>query len=91
MRELENAIERAVIVCEENEIKKEHLPQQFKDIKQTRSLEREDFMTLAELEKNYILEVLNATKGNKSETARILNINRASLWRKLKQFEEEVH
>jgi transcriptional regulator of acetoin/glycerol metabolism len=35
------------------------------------------------------LDVLKATKGKKNEAARILGINRASLWRKLKQFEEE--
>jgi DNA-binding NtrC family response regulator len=89
VRELENAIERAVIVCEESEIKKDHLPQQFKEIKGPFSTKREGLMTLAEIEKQYILEVLSATKGNKSEAARILNINRASLWRKLKQFEDE--
>ena len=74
---------------EENEIKKDHLPQQFKDIKEPSGIRREGLMTLAEFEKKYILEVLSATKGNKSEAARILNINRASLWRKLKQFEED--
>ena len=90
VRELENAIERAVIMCEESDLKKEHLPQQFQDMKQSLSGEGKDFVTLAELEKKYILEVLRTTKGNKSETARILNINRASLWRKLKQFNEEI-
>ena len=90
VRELENAIERAVIVCEEDEIKRDHLPHQFKNIKKPLSNpENEDFMTLAEFEKKYILEVLAGTKGNKSEAARILNINRASLWRKLKQFDEQ--
>jgi DNA-binding NtrC family response regulator len=46
-------------------------------------------MTLAELEKKYILEVLAATGGNKSKTAAILGISRAALWRKLKQFKED--
>jgi DNA-binding NtrC family response regulator len=41
--------------------------------------------TLAELEKKYIVTVLEATQGNKSRTAEILGISRAALWRKLKQ------
>jgi two-component system response regulator AtoC len=44
---------------------------------------------LAELEKRYILEVLESTRGNKSKTAEILGISRAALWRKLKQFKKE--
>jgi len=35
----------------------------------------------------YISEVLRVTKGNKSEAARILGINRGSLWRKLKEIQ----
>jgi two-component system response regulator AtoC len=47
------------------------------------------FKTLAEMEKKYILEVLEATGGNKSKTAKLLGISRAALWRKLKQFRED--
>jgi len=47
------------------------------------------FPTLAEMEKLYILEVLEAAGGNKSKTAELLGISRVALWRKLKQFEEE--
>ena len=46
-------------------------------------------MTLAEMEKKYILEVLAATGGNKSKTCELLGISRAALWRKLKQFKED--
>ena len=42
-----------------------------------------------ELEKRYIVEVLEATNGNKSQTAEILGISRAALWRKLKQLKAE--
>jgi len=89
VRELENAIEHAVIVCEENELRPEHIPQRILEMKQSPGRKKEDFITLAELEKRHILDVLKATKGKKNEAARILGINRASLWRKLKQFEEE--
>ncbi len=87
VRELENAIERAVIVCDGNDIQREHLPQRFLDVKPYAGTDKTNFVTLAELEKQYIIEVLRATGGNKSETARILGINRASLWRKLKDID----
>jgi len=87
IRELENAIERAVIVCEGDELEKEHLPQSFQEVKKSTGLNRKDFFTLAQLNEQYILEVMQATKGNKSEAARILGINRGSLWRKLKEMQ----
>ena len=86
VRELENAIERSVIMCEGDELRKEHLPKRFVDVKQSIDFKRKNLISLAELEMQYILEVIKATKGNKSEAARILGINRASLWRKLKEF-----
>ena len=48
-------------------------------------------MTLVEMEKKYILEVLEATGGNKSKTTELLGISRTALWRKLKQFKEDKH
>lgn len=89
VRELGNAVERAVIMCEGEEIEKEHLPQRFLSTKRSASTESKGFITLSELQKQYIVEVLRATKGNKSEAARILGINRGSLWRKLKEIDEE--
>jgi hypothetical protein len=41
--------------------------------------------TLAEVERAYILTVMDATRGNKSETAKILGINYSTLWRKIKK------
>jgi DNA-binding NtrC family response regulator len=88
IRELENAIERAVIVCEEKELKKNHLPERFVQVKQPPEKDKEELLTLAEVEKKHIVRVLRSTKGNKSEAARVLGINRASLWRKLKEIDE---
>ena len=90
VRELENAIERAVIMCEGNALKKDHLPQRFFQAQQPVGREKKDLVTLAELEKQYIIELLKATKGNKSEASRILGINRASLWRKVKEMDESL-
>jgi DNA-binding NtrC family response regulator len=88
--ELEHIVERAVILAEGNTIERKHLPTRFlKDIETARPLELGQLLTLAELEKRHILEVLEATQGNKSKTAKILGISRAALWRKLKQFKSE--
>jgi DNA-binding NtrC family response regulator len=89
VRELENAIERAVIMCEGDELRKEHLPRRFQGNKQAVELKKDEYPPLAEIEKQYIIKVIQVTKGNKSEAARILGINRASLWRKLKEIEGE--
>jgi two-component system response regulator AtoC len=90
VRELEHIIERAVILADGKSIERGHLPTRFiEGLKPLISLEQKKFSTLAELEKRYIVEVLEATGGNKSKTAKILGISRAALWRKLKQFKAE--
>lgn len=90
VHELEHIVERAVILADGNTIERRHLPVRFlEDQKPAGSLEARRFSTLAELEKRYIVEVLEATHGNKSRTAEILGISRAALWRKLKQLKAE--
>jgi DNA-binding NtrC family response regulator len=90
IRELKNIIERAVIIADGQTITRSHLPARFREAKKTLlPHDPEHFGTLAELEKRYIVEVLEATKGNKSKAAEILGISRAALWRKLKLIEHE--
>jgi len=89
VRELEHIIERAVILADGNTIKPKHLPERFQTVDSPPAETIGKFLTLAEMEKRYILEVLEATGGNKSKTVEVLGISRAALWRKLKQFKEE--
>ncbi len=90
VRELEAIIERAVILTESETIERKHLPVRFLDtLKSVKIQDSTRYSTLAELEKRYIVKVLEATHGNKSKTAEILGISRAALWRKLKQFKTE--
>jgi two-component system response regulator AtoC len=89
VRELEHIIERAVILADGNAIDFRHLPQRFHRDDLTAADANKKFMTLAEMEKRYILEVLEATGGNKTKTTELLGISRAALWRKLKQFKED--
>lgn len=46
------------------------------------------FPTLRELEQEYIQKVMTHVGGNRSRAARMLGIDRVSLWRKLKQIDE---
>ncbi|MBF0434644.1 MAG: sigma-54-dependent Fis family transcriptional regulator [Magnetococcales bacterium] len=87
IRELENVIERAVALCNEEAITPQHLPDElrFQVIKTFRN-RGDRAPTLEELETDYIRWVLDETGGNQTMAAVILGIDRVSLWRKLKKF-----
>ncbi len=87
IRELENIIERGVALCKGDTLQLAHLPEDLRgfNIKTFRTSEGK-IPSLEDQEKNYILWVLNEVGGNKSEAARILGIDRVSLWRKLKKY-----
>ena len=91
VRELEHIIERAVILADSNTIDFKHLPRRFQKADSPPLDTTRTFMTLVEMERQYILEVLEATGGNKSKTTELLGISRTALWRKLKQFKEDKH
>jgi transcriptional regulator with PAS, ATPase and Fis domain len=82
VRELANIIERAVIVCEGAELEASHLPEVVRVAAGQRARKHRR-PTLAEVEGDYIRETLAATKGNKSEAARILGISRKNLYERL--------
>jgi len=82
VRELANIIERAVIVAEGSEIEVAHLPEGLRAAAAQRA--RGDRRpTLAEVEDDYLRETLAATKGNKTEAAKILGISRKNLYERL--------
>src|SRR5437764_2487234 len=87
VRELSNIIERAVIVCEGAEGEASHLPDRVRvaAAQQSRKNRRP---TLAEVEAEYVRETLAATKGNKSEAAKILGISRKNLYERLARQEK---
>ncbi len=87
VRELENILERAVAVCQGQMIRECDLPPDLVDLElQAYNPPEEQFMTLAELEQDYIAHLLKITGGARAKTADILGIDRASLWRKMKKY-----
>ena len=95
VRELENIIERAVALCSSDTIDTKHLPPDLRQniseiILPVEEGMSQEFVTLAEHEKQYILTVLEKVNGNKTRAAKILGIDRVSLWRKLKKYNCEI-
>lgn len=92
VRELENLMERAVVLCNGDTIGVAHLPHDMRDEQHlTRpcagaGFEFDGVVSLDENERRYLVWVLDQTQGNKTRAAELLGLNRGSLWRKLKRF-----
>lgn len=84
VRELENIIERAVILEKGDLIRPESLPQTLKMF-QIETIDPERVRTLEELNRDYAVQVLDYAGGNRSKAAELLGISRTSLWRILKE------
>ncbi len=84
VRELENIIERAVALSDDPEISARDLPSDLRELSM-QSIESAPRMTLEEMERRYIRDVLIKTNHRKSLAAEILGLPRTTLWRKMKQ------
>ncbi|MBL0337059.1 MAG: sigma-54-dependent Fis family transcriptional regulator [Chitinophagaceae bacterium] len=87
IRELKNTMERAAIMTEGTEILPEHLPYDIQ--KQNTSGPHE--LSLAAVEKQHILKILQYTNGNKAKAARLLEIGLATLYRKMEEYTIAAH
>ena len=88
VRELANTVERAVVVAEGDRIEEKDLPQSVRAGAKLNL--RGGRLTLAELEADYVAEILASVRGNKSEAARVLGISRKNLYEKIKRYRIEV-
>ncbi|MFZ3230369.1 MAG: sigma-54 dependent transcriptional regulator [Pseudobdellovibrio sp.] len=96
VRELENTIERAVVLTENDMILASDISS-MEHVKTKNTLEALDFkiitgdkiLTIDELTKLYVKYVLNINQGAKEKTARDLNIDRKTLYRRLSEIEQE--
>ena len=97
IRELENAIEQAVALSYQPVLTPEDLP---RDVREQSTLPQRseaspkqnilaDTPSMEEVKKRYVLHVLEQTQGNVSATARILNVDRRSLYRMLARYKIE--
>ncbi len=82
VRELENAIERAVVMSKNREIQPEDLP-----IFRPEHLIAPHGNTLKEVEKTHIIQILNKNQWNISKSAKILGIDRSTLYSKIKRYQ----
>ena len=90
IRELENVIERAVALSNGPEITVNELPEYIGNLLiETYRRENSEIPTLEDQEKNYIKWVLDKSEGNKTKAAKIMGIDRVSLWRKMKRYDME--
>ncbi len=94
VRELKNVIERALILAKGDFIIPEDLPLELRtDVKNLhiaasdeKLVDIDGFLSLSDIERNYILKVLHEKGGNKSKTARILGVSRSTLREKLNRY-----
>jgi two-component system response regulator HydG len=90
VRELENCIERAVALCRLDEVTVDDLPTKLQQFHAMRIVipagpagSPDAMITMEEMERRYVRQVLEAVHGNKTHAARILGIDRRSLYRRL--------
>ena len=88
IRELRNVIERSLIVCDGECLDVCDLPLEIQNSHYERSDEAAapGSFELAAMERRHIARVLEYTKGNKTETARLLKIGLTTLYRKIEEY-----
>ncbi len=87
IRELKNIIERACILENTERLTVGSLPLELQTT--TYKPQTLSAFTLASVEKLHIQRVLNHTKGNKTEAAKLLNIGLTTLYRKIEEYKIE--
>ena len=90
VRELENVVERAVVIEDAHEITVASLPPHIKGVESQTERVDQEIKNLGQLEKEHIIKTLKATDGNRSKTARLLGIDRKTLYDKIKRYGIEL-
>jgi two-component system response regulator HydG len=89
VRELLNSMERAVALTKFEEISVDDLPDRIRAYKRAAivvAADADELVTLDELERRYVARVMEAVGGNKSSAARVLGLDRTTLYRMLDRF-----
>jgi len=85
IRELENILEHAFVLCRDSLITLEHLPPELVSNMQTGAVPDTFVSDLKKAEAQVLLDTLKKHNGHKARTARELGINTSTLWRKMKR------
>ncbi|MEM8522779.1 sigma-54 dependent transcriptional regulator [Flavobacterium sp. PL12] len=85
IRELKNVIERSVILCNGTVLTTDLLPYEMQQ-EHSKNVKSLSAFSMQSVEKLHIQKLLNYTKGNKAEAARLLEIGIATLYRKLEEY-----
>ncbi len=89
IRELRNVIQRAVALTRHDTITLEDLPEKVRDFRGGTvfigGLDPTELVSMEEIERRYIAHVLDAVSGNQTQAARVLGLDRKTIYRKLKQ------
>jgi two-component system response regulator AtoC len=89
VRELQNCIERAVALAQFDHLGVDDLPERVRDFKSSRitieSSDPAELLPMEEVERRYIVRVLEAVGGNKTLAAQVLGFDRRTLYRKLER------
>jgi two-component system response regulator HydG len=86
VRELENTMNRAVALTRASEILAEDLPDRIRDrgrLVHSPVGPDESLPTLEEVERRHVIQVLRAMEGNRTQAAKVLGVNRRTLYRRL--------
>jgi two-component system response regulator HydG len=90
VRELRNVIERAVALTRFDKLTVEDLPEKVRDYRSSQVVlggnDPGELVPLEEVERRYILHVLDSVGGNRTLAARTLGLDRKTLYRKLRQY-----
>jgi len=90
VRELENAVEHGMICAINDEVKPESLPQNIRDFNLSKKIEIDTSEDIEAAQASEIEATLKLVDGNKAEAARILGVNRTTLWRWIQKYNIEV-
>ena len=90
VRELRNTVERCVILADGPILTWENTnPVMSEDELLAAKFSNNEFVSLLELEQEYIQHVLKCCRGKKTQAAKVLGIDKTTLWRKLRRYENE--
>ena len=86
IRELENVIERAITIEDSSRITLTSLPKHIQTKAQSPAMNEAKALSLSEVEKEHIARTLQQTKWNISQAARLLDIDRKTLYDKIRKY-----